>query len=339
LFPKKFWDKIKKNNIPLEVGFELTWRCNQRCLFCYQYPPGKDELSTKEVKNIIDQLSACGALFISFTGGEPLLREDFWQIAGYARDRNFALQLQTNGTLIDKSAAKKLKRLNFYAVNISLLGASAKTHDLLAGLKGSFKSVLKAIEYLKKENVRVELRTTITRENFNERKDIENLADDLGVKVYFSSIIYPRADGKKTPLKHRISDTQLKNFYNYVFSGKTRRNIAIKAKNTATPFLLCLLGRTCCAINARGEVNPCGAVPLNMGSLRENSFSEIWQNADLLKKIRYATKEDLKECLGCNLSPFCMRCSGLSFSEKGDIFSSSTESCRMAKTMKEVILR
>ena len=106
LLVKKTMDKF----IPFKLDWELTYRCNLKCAHCYQTGLSYgEELSTKKIYSILDELASLGCLYITFTGGEILLRKDFLDIAQYARKKNFALRLFTNGTLIDPGTADKIK--------------------------------------------------------------------------------------------------------------------------------------------------------------------------------------------------------------------------------------
>ena len=202
--------KIVEKNIPISASFELTYSCNINCNICYQFLPDRNELTTLEVKNILDQLADAGCLYLSFTGGEPLLRKDLWEIAEYAKEKTFALTLQTNGTLLGLHEADRIKKLNFFEVHISVLGADDSTHDRITRTKGSFRKAINAAELLIERGITVVFKTTVMKENFAEYKDIWKLGKELGARPYFSPVIYPKTDKNKGPLEHRLSDEDLK---------------------------------------------------------------------------------------------------------------------------------
>ena len=106
--------------IPFKVDWEITYRCNLRCSHCYQTgASGEKELTTEEIYSALDELADLGCLYLTFTGGEILLREDLFDIAKYARKKEFAIRLFTNGTLIDEKVADKIKNLSPLSVEIS----------------------------------------------------------------------------------------------------------------------------------------------------------------------------------------------------------------------------
>ena len=329
MIPDEMLAKVFAKKIPIDVQFELTWRCNQTCLHCYQFSGTKDELSTREVKDIISQLAEAGTLYLSFTGGEPLLRKDFWEIADFAFKKHFVLLLQTNGILINAEAAKKIAELNFFAVHISILGATAETHDRITKIPGSFEKVLKAVELLRRQRVKVILNLTLMKQNFQEYSEIRKLKDKLDILIRVSPYIFCKNDGSSFSEEVCLDDFELKQLF-----------LELKKEVKGEPLnnwgLVCNFSWCVCTINAKGEVYPCVAVPLVSGDLKKDSFSNIWKKSKVLEKIRSESTVVPKQCQDCNLSDWCFRCSGFSYLENGGLFSCSREARRFAKIIKEV---
>ena len=332
LLPDRFAYKIEKKNIPFNASFELTWKCNLRCVHCYQNPPCNEELTETEVKDILDQLAQAGCLFLTFTGGEPLVRRDFFEIARYANRKKFALYLKTNGTLMTSSIAQSLRRLNFLEVHFSLYGATAKTHDSITQKAGSFQKTIDGVKYLKEEGIKTQLMVTLMRQNIAELMQMKTLSERLKADLFYSPLIYARHDKGKDPLKFRLTDKDVKALY-----WKDRFKEKKLLEDTDRPSLTCQFGRTACTINPLGEVYPCVGAPIPAGNLREHSFKEIWQTSHLLREIRSITDKDLKECSTCESARYCFRCSGAAYLEKGDIMSPYPEACRLAEIKKEVV--
>ncbi|MDD4940719.1 MAG: radical SAM protein [Candidatus Omnitrophica bacterium] len=324
---------ISEKNIPFSATFELTYGCNLKCSMCYQFPFRKGELNTQEVKGIIDQLADAGCLYLSLTGGEPLMRRDIWDIVEHARQRTFAVTLQTNATLIGPAEADTMRALDVMDAHISVLGATDSTHDKITGVSGSFRKAMRAAELLIARKIKVFFKTTVMKGNYSEYKEIWKLAESMGALPYFSPMIFPRSDGAGSPLRSRLSDDQLKELFSFVFSSDAEK---IGLCTSQEPVAICRMGRTECAINPRGDVYPCVSLPLTVGNLRNESFAEIWRSSAELKKIRAISSADLKQCPECSLASDCLRCPGLSYLEHGDILSAPAECCRMTKTMKEV---
>ena len=331
MIPNLLEKKIFEKNIPLDIQLELTWRCNQRCPHCYQYAPSDNELSVAEIKDIIVQLAEAGCLYLAFTGGEPLLKRGFWDIAEFAYKKHFALTLQTNGTLIGEKEADKIAGLNLFVAHITIHASNAAMHDKISGLKGSFKRVLEAVELLRSRGIKVILNHTVIKTNYGEYQAIKKLKQDLGddVELRVSPFLFMKHDGSARQAGLRLDDSQIKEFY-LALRNETGWN---PLENKA---LICNFGRCVCTINAEGKVYPCVAVPLAVGDLRKSRFIDIWQNSPELKTIRSVKAEDLKDCKDCKLNNWCFRCSGFSYQETGDLFRGSKEARRFAEIIKEV---
>ncbi|HEC69846.1 MAG TPA: radical SAM protein [Candidatus Omnitrophica bacterium] len=178
--------KIKDKK--LTAGLVLTWKCNLKCIHCYPYLPKNKEPALKEIKSKIDQFKKEGYLFLNITGGEPLMKEEFFDIIKYANNNNFALLLSTNGTLITKEFIKKIKRFNIFQIQVSLFGATQKMHEDITRVKGSFEKTIRAIRLLKKEGLRTVIKITKMPKNLKEISKIKVLAEELGTD-YIESLL------------------------------------------------------------------------------------------------------------------------------------------------------
>ncbi len=149
------------------VVWNMTRRCNLRCIHCYSnsadidYP---DELTTEEGKKLIADLAAFGSPVILFSGGEPLLRKDLFELAQYATDKGMRAVISTNGTLIDSEVATRLKNIGLSYVGVSLDGLE-KTHDRFRGKKGAFAAAIEGIRNCRQAGVKVGIRFTVNKHN------------------------------------------------------------------------------------------------------------------------------------------------------------------------------
>ena len=186
---------------PFLIVWNYTYKCNLRCKHCYEDAGSrKYELSTDEAKQTLDVLSGLsgvGLPALSFSGGEPLVREDFFEIASYAKKRISYISLATNGTLITKDNAKRLKDAGIDYVEISLDGASASTHDWFRGIPGAFERTMKGIKNCVEEGIDTCIATVIHKQNLADIEKILNLADELGVRfMHFNYIPTGRAKAR-----------------------------------------------------------------------------------------------------------------------------------------------
>src|SRR5712675_617950 len=138
------------NAVPMSALFELTFVCNHACSFCYNCPTGQKEMNTAEVIDTLRKLAEFNILYLTLSGGEPLVRRDFFEIAEAARSLGFALRIYTNGFLIDEAMAKRIKAVaNPVEIEISIHGAKPETHDRLTCVPGSFMKIVAAARYLR----------------------------------------------------------------------------------------------------------------------------------------------------------------------------------------------
>lgn len=333
MLSEEFSKKLEKKHIPFFASIELTSRCNLRCKFCYLEHSQHDELSTEEIKSYLDQLSSLGSLFLCLTGGEPLLRQDFWDIAHHAHSLGFALNLKTNGTLIDKKTADRLARLNLYRVDISLLGATPKVHDGITQVKGSLEKTISGVRLLRERDINVFLMSTIVKENLCELNDMKELVERMGAQMATTPLVYPRNDSGQEPLQHRLNDQELAVYYRQTLAPDLR---ILPCAEIKKDFLICQAGRTDISINSQGRVYPCLAFPWEAGDLRKESLQSILENSERLSFFRSLRGDEFKDCIGCKDSFLCARCSGLAYLEKGDLLGVSPENCRQTRIVKEV---
>lgn len=316
-----------RGNVPLSVNFELTYRCNLRCSHCYVVDRGEKELKFNEVTGILDQLAAEKCLFLTLTGGEALLREDFLDIANYSHKKGFALKIFTNGTLINESAVRDLAGLKPLKVGISIYGADAATHDRLTGVPGSFKRSLRALRLLNKHGVFTIVKCLLMKENVAQLEKMEKLAREMGATFEFDPIVTPRNDGNRDPLKHQIDEADLHRLLSQETEVPGKINQRVRP---STESAICGAGRDSCNISPGGEVYPCVALPMPLGNLRQQSLFDIWRGAEALK-LRKFNFTDLYKCISCPDLEYCTRCWGLAAVESGDHLGPAEINCRIAR--------
>ncbi len=186
---------------PIAVVWNFTNQCNLRCSHCYTSAPSlpsEPELSTKDCFKVIDRLIEADVATLNFSGGEPLVREDFFEVAQYATEQELQVSLASNGILFTKECVFKLNEIGVSSVNISLDGALPETHERIRNLEGCFDLAVKGIEnsimYGKFSEVIVN--TTLTKFTLDEIPKIYELVKGLGIDKYYVSRILPAGRGK-----------------------------------------------------------------------------------------------------------------------------------------------
>lgn len=189
---ERWKEHIKKKGIPFCSQLYVTYRRNLRCRHCYRfYVEGRREPSAANLRERLDKLARQGGLFIVVTGGEPLMRKDFFDIVNYAQSKSFALILETNGTLITPHIADRIAGSGFWEVIVTLLGSTPSTHDTMTQIGGSFEKSTSAIRMLKTRGARVKIQSATSRENGEERRKMKILANKLGVNMNVYRITTP----------------------------------------------------------------------------------------------------------------------------------------------------
>ncbi|MCS7114615.1 MAG: radical SAM protein [Nitrososphaerota archaeon] len=184
---------------PFEVVWNLTYKCNLKCKHCYEDAGGRGlpELTTDEAEQVIDMLSKTAGLglpALSFSGGEPLARKDFFELAAYAKKRIPYISIASNGTLLTKDNAKKVKEAGIDYVEISIDGATPQTHDEFRGIPGAFEKAIQGVKNCVEEGIDVCIATVLHRNNVAETEKVLQLAKDLGVRfMHFNYVPTGRA--------------------------------------------------------------------------------------------------------------------------------------------------
>lgn len=346
---------MKKNNSgPRLIFWELTKKCNLKCIHCRAEADEslfKGELETGEIKNIIDDISGRYSPILVLTGGEPLYRDDIFEIASHAHSRGLKVALATNGTMVNSNIASRIKSAGVSRVSISLDGSSAASHDSFRGVPGSFELALAGAANLAAEGVEFQFNMTMTKRNIAEMEDILALAKRHGASALHLFMLVPVGCGVEIAEAEMLSASEyekaLEKFY---FLSKTAgielkatcaphyyRIIRQKAKEEGRTLTFetdgmsavtrgCLAGTGVCFISNRAIVQPCGYLPVEAGDLRKNSFQEIWENSKLFSELR-----DFKllggKCGECEYKGFCGGCRARAYYERNSDYLAEEPYC------------
>jgi radical SAM protein with 4Fe4S-binding SPASM domain len=324
-------------HIPAAIFGELTRRCNLRCHHCFLSSYESDyELTTAEWFRVLDEVAELGGFLFTISGGEPLLRYDLEEIAAHAVELGYFTRLFTNGTLIDEERVKRLAQVKWQAIEVSLHGASAHSHDALTGTSGSFAQTMKALHLIKEAGITLNIKSNITRFNFHEIDALNELADSLEATKRFSPVITASEDGSTPQVTYRLLNEELETVLEFL---KTIDNVEpseprthIKGEPTSVAITLtCSAAHASFEVHANGEVTPCVCLPVVLGNVRLQSFGEIWYNNSRVERLLQLGEEIIPECLNCEYSYYCTRCPGSALVESGSLILPGTEECRFAR--------
>lgn len=320
-----------KLGVPLSVQLDLTYRCNERCVHCYLDHEDQGELTTAEIRALLDQLAEAGVLFLILSGGEIFLRRDLIEILAHARRQLFCVKLKTNAVLIREAQAARIAELGVDSVQVSLYSHRPEVHDAITQVRGSFQRTLRGIRRLHAQGVRVTLANVLMRHNAGDYSQVQALAKELGVGYSIDPTITPMMDGDRSILDLNMDRAMLAAvFRDPTLVGNPQEFCAPPAgplpAQEALETLPCTAGHTACYISPYGDLYPCVQFPLPSGNVRRTSFLEIWRGSPQLREVRAITLNDLQGCSTCQHGSSCSRCPGLAYLE-GDMRGPSSQDC------------
>jgi radical SAM protein with 4Fe4S-binding SPASM domain len=308
--------KSIEKKVPLICNLELTYRCNLNCIHCYVVDKKTDkELSTIEVINILDKIVEAGCLWIRFTGGEPLLREDFTEIYGYAKKKGMIVTVLTNGTLISPKIVKTFLGMPPFCIEVSVYGASEKTYAKFCRCGKAYYSCIKGLKLLFNEGLSFEIKTTVTRINKEDIIKIRDLASIYGCKFRYDTTLYPRIDDSWFSSELILSPEEVVNLDLDGTLSKERLfswfDLYSKHKGKLRPSSLytCDAGATSFNIDPYGNMHICHMFPYQASyNLLKGSFKA---GVEMLKKIRAQKIAVNSRCKKCKIYFLCNKCSAI----------------------------
>jgi len=321
--------KALKLNIPLSVQLDLTYRCNERCVHCYLDHDDHGEMTTAEIKDLLDQMADAGVFYLTISGGEILMRRDFFEILEHARARTFCVKLKTNGVLIRKKEAERLRELGVETVQISIYSHRAEVHDAITKMPGSFRQSIDAVRFLRMQGLTVTMANVLMTQNANDYMSVRALAAELDAKFTIDPTITPMMDGDRSILNLNVEQAALQEvFRNEALVGNVEEFCAPPqgVDEEALDMLPCSAGHTACYVSPYGDVYPCVQFPLPTGNVRQTKFVDIWRDSPQFKEVRSITLRDMPSCSKCAHGGTCTRCPGLAYME-GNMRGPSSQDC------------
>lgn len=308
-------EKWVKQRLPYSVLFELTARCNMNCVHCYlQNVHDTKELSYDKIIEIIDILYEKEIVFLTFTGGEILLRKDFVDIYLYAKKKGFLVELFTNGYLFDDKIIDALAEYPPLLVDISLYGASENTYRKVTGLQNAFARVIQNCKKLKKAGIRVSLKSPIIDLTYPEIKDMQMLADKLQIPFVYTFEICNTIDRQDMPKMHQISlnkalEYEFANHYKQIQTegrkSKSNYDEIINELRTNEKVYSCNVAVNSFVVDYNGKMCPCMKLRHRGIKLEKNNYEKIW--SDFKKYSAQIATMDYK-CKGCEALYYCDVC-------------------------------
>jgi len=336
---------------PFQVVWDVTYACNLRCKHCYATAgrPLPDELTTDEAMDAIDKLNRLGVTIISFSGGEPLVRKDIYDLMNYAYEKGIYVAVATNGTLITEEVAEKMKNAGVGYVQISLDGTK-ETHENFRGIKGCYDKTVEGIKNCVKQGFFVNISMTVTKYNYQDVDAVISLCEKLGVNWFMHYNFIPTGRGREmvdkdiTPHQREalLRKLYIRNFESKISLLSTAPQFARIALNCGedsgfipTHFYNisagdrlrelaefiggCGAGRFYMSIRANGDIQPCVFFPLRLGNIKEFSgkdLEEFWRSNAVFEELR--DKDLIESCGSCEYRYYCGGCRARAYNYFGD---------------------
>lgn len=298
------------------VFWNITDRCNLSCTHCYNASgpasPTEGELTTAEAMAVIDDLAATGVPLILFTGGEPLLRGDLFDLARHAQKKGLKMALSTNGTLITEEMAGRIRDAGIEYAGISLDGATAATHDRFRNRTGAFDATVAAFSACKKAGLRCGVRVTLTRENFPELEALIDLSIRIGASRFCLYWLVPAGRGSDAYDRLQLGGKEVEAALTLLYRKAQETDPSViefltvdapqdcihllsSMERDRSPDLEdaqellaslnggCSAGTRVANIDAKGNVWPCQFARSGeflVGNVRDRPFSALWADED-----------------------------------------------------------
>jgi len=302
------------------VSWMTTNRCNLACEHCYQDAGDTQarELNTEEGFNLIDEIARAGFKIMIFSGGEPLLRPDIYDLVAHAASKGLRPVFGTNGTLITAQVAADLKASGAAAMGISVDSLDADKHNRFRGLENAFDLTMAGIENCKSAGLPFQLHTTVLDWNRAEICDITDFAQSVGAVGHYIFFLIPVGRGKMiegSALQVRENEELLRRIM------RKQAEVDIVVKPTCAPQFTrvaaqvgvktrfkrgCLAGLSYCVVGSQGIVRPCAYMTEEAGDVRQMSFDRIWETSPVFERLR--TRAYSGACGSCEYAEGCGGC-------------------------------
>ncbi|MFC1867725.1 heme b synthase [Thermodesulfobacteriota bacterium] len=332
------------NNPPRLVAWEVTRSCNLNCVHCRassEKGPYQGELGTEKAMEVLDQISHLGKPIIILSGGEPLLREDIFDLARHGSQLGLRMVMATNGTTLTPHIAEEIKASGIKRVSVSLDGADSQGHDRFRKVPGAFNSTLKGIALLKKTGIDFQINTTVTKHNIHKIDKILDMVLELGAVAHHIFLLVPTGRAREM-VNQEIDSLEYERLLHWFYDMREKTPLHLKA--TCAPHYYrilrqeahakgekvdfetygldavtrgCLGGVSFCFISYDGIVQPCGYLDLNCGDLKASSFGSIWRDSEIFGNLRDFSAYNGK-CGRCEYRNSCGGCRARAFEATGD---------------------
>jgi len=354
------WGKMKGKGSLMSVSLEITARCNNDCRHCYiNLPAGdksakEDELSLEEIKGIVDEAASLGAIWCLLTGGEPLLREDFFDIYLYLKRKGFLTRVFTNAVPITKEHVEFFKKYPPRDMEVSVYGVTKETYERVTRKRGSFDAFMRGLELLLDSGIKVRLKAMALSSNFHELQEIARFCRERTKDYFrFDPLIHLRFDGDPVRNEEIKSERLSPEEIVALEQSDTERSQAMEegcdkfivpdfSHIKCNHLFHCGAGKNSFSVSYNGIFRLCSSLwhPDCTYDLRKGSLTDAWRNfSPRVQDMRSNKKEFLESCRVCPIINLCLWCPAHAYLETGEMDASVDYFCRVAHARAEVLTK
>lgn len=300
---------------PVTVNWGITARCNFVCSHCFSRLDPSGELSPADALRVVDILAGQAVMFLNYGTGEPLLRSDLFTLTSFAVSRGLKVTMNSNGSLIDAEAARRIREAGFHSVGISIDSAAPAVHDAFRRKDGSFEKAVRAARFLRGEGVPLTVSSVICRVNHREFPALIALAKELGARTIDLHNFKCSGMGGLNRERLDLSPEEWRAFYEAAVPLRDAEkgiDIAfddpilslLDAEGSGKLVAGSVCGKLSLYIKPNGEITPCGFIPVTIGHILRDDFGEVWHGSKVLAHLR--NKAATGKCAGCAKHPSCL---------------------------------
>lgn len=334
----------EKKYLPRLIAWEITRSCNLNCVHCRaaaRFGPYPNELKTEECLKFLDDVASFSEPIIILTGGEPMMREDIFDVAKHGTGLGLRMVMAPCGLLMNKENTKRMLEVGIKRISLSIDGADAAAHDAFRNVPGAFDAVIKATQLAKDAGLEFQINTTITKHNINELPKILELAMKLGAAAYHPFLLVPTgraanmADQEISPddyektltwfydqrdkVKIQFKPTCAPHYYRIFREHERQKGHAVTPQTHGLDAMTkgCMGGQSFAFVSHLGKVQICGFLETECGDIRKEPFSKIWDTSNVFLEMR-ALDDYHGRCGVCEYRKVCGGCRARAFAATGN---------------------
>ncbi len=337
--------------VPKWIAWEITRRCNLNCIHCRSsstMESEQGEFSFEDAKAFLDDVAKISKPTIVLTGGEPLLREDVFDIAAYGTEKGFRMCIATNGTLVDDYVCKEMKKAGIKIVSLSLDGSTAQVHDDFRKQPGAYEGVIRAAELFKKHEIPFLINSSFTKRNAFDIPNVYKKARELGAKAWYMFLVLPVGRGEEANAELLDKDevnywlnwhyelekelilkgdksilvrpTCAPHYYRIFMQNAKRDGLLLKRRNLSFGTgggKGCVAAQYIALVDCHGNLKPCSYFPISDANIFETPFSKAWFESKIFNDIRNFSSYRGR-CGRCGFKGVCGGCRVRAYWQSGD---------------------